>query len=41
MEPYEKKLGLDAKTTIRGSKCSMCGFVLLDDDDAIWASVGV
>ncbi len=41
MEPYEKKLGPGARATITGTKCSMCGFVLLDDDDAIWSSVGV
>jgi len=40
MLEYEKELG-QGTATIRGRKCSMCGFVLLDDDDAIWSSVGL
>ncbi len=38
MEPYEKTLGRDAKVTIRGTKCTRCGFVLLENDDDIWSA---
>ena len=40
MEPYEKKLGPGGKTTITGTTCSVCGFVLLDNDDDVWAALG-
>ena len=38
MEEYEKKLG---KSSVKGRKCSFCGFVLLDNDDDIWSALGV
>jgi hypothetical protein len=41
MESYEKKLGPAGKGTITGSKCSVCGFVLLDNDDDIWSALGL
>jgi len=41
MEEYEKKLGPDGKAVIRGTKCSMCGFVLLDNDGDIWSALGI
>jgi hypothetical protein len=39
MEPYEKKLGPGAKAVITGTRCSVCGFVLLDNDDEVWAAL--
>jgi uncharacterized OB-fold protein len=41
MEHYEKKVGSGEKGTITGSKCSVCGFVLLDNDDDIWSALGL
>ena len=41
MEPYEKKLGPGSKAVITGTRCSMCGFVLLDNDDDVWTTLGV
>ena len=41
MEDYEKKLGPDGRGVIRVTKCSMCGFVLLDNDDDIWSALGL
>jgi hypothetical protein len=41
MEPYEKKLGLGGKAVITGTKCSVCGYVLLDNDDDVWSALGV
>jgi len=41
MESYEKRLGPDGNATITGVKCSMCGFVLLDNDDDVWSALGV
>jgi len=41
MESYEKKLGPDGKAAITGTRCNVCGFVLLDNDDDVWAAVGL
>ena len=41
MEPYEKKLGPGGKAVIAGTKCRVCGFVLLDNDDSIWSALGL
>jgi hypothetical protein len=41
MERYEKKLGPEGKAVITGTKCSTCGFVLLDSDEGIWAALGL
>ena len=41
MESYEKRLGPGGKATITGMKCSMCGFVLLDNDDDVWSALSV
>jgi len=40
MEHYEKKLGPEGRATISGTKCSVCGFVLLDNDDDVWSALG-
>jgi len=40
MEHYEKKLGPLGRATIIGTKCSVCGFVLLDNDDDVWSALG-
>ena len=40
MTEYEKSLGRGGKmTVIRGLRCERCGFVELDDDDAVWSAV--
>jgi len=41
MEDYAKQLKPDARAVIRGKKCSMCGFVLLDNDDDVWSALGL
>jgi len=41
MEPYERRVGHEGKATIRGTKCSVCGFVSLDNDEEIWSAVGL
>jgi DNA-directed RNA polymerase subunit M/transcription elongation factor TFIIS len=38
---YERKVGSDGKATIRGTRCSVCGYVALDSDDDIWSAVGL
>ena len=38
MLEYEKEVG---KTKLRGTKCSVCGFVVLENDDDIWNAVGL
>jgi len=38
MLDYEKQVG---KAMIKGKKCTMCGFVALDNDDDIWSALGV
>ena len=39
MLEYEKPLG-NGNVKIRGKKCSVCGYVVLDNDDDVWAAVG-
>jgi len=41
MEHYEKRLGPEGKASITGTKCSVCGYVLLDNDDDVWNALGV
>ena len=41
MQPYEKKLGPIGKASIRGTKCTVCGYVLLENDDDVWSAVGL
>jgi len=38
MLDYEKQVG---KSQIKGKKCSVCGYVALDNDDDIWSAIGV
>jgi len=40
MEHYEKKLGPGGNVTISGTRCSVCGYVLLDNDDDVWSAIG-
>jgi hypothetical protein len=41
MVQYEKALGPEAKAKVTGTRCERCGFILLDNDDDIWAAVGL
>lgn len=39
---YERKVGEGPKfAVIMGTKCDKCGYVQLDNDDDIWAAVGL
>jgi hypothetical protein len=39
---YRRELGAGTKVAeIAGAKCDRCGFTQLDNDDAIWAAVGL
>jgi len=41
MELYEKTLGPGGRAVVTGMKCTMCGFVLLDNDEDVWAALGL
>jgi predicted HNH restriction endonuclease len=41
MREYERKVGPNGMTTIRGTRCDICGFTLLEDDGDIWSAVGL
>lgn len=41
MLEYERVIGSDSKSTIRGTRCERCGFTLLENDDDIWSAVGL
>jgi hypothetical protein len=41
MLEYSRTVGGAKPTTIKGTRCSVCGFVLLDDDEGIWETVGL
>jgi len=41
MLDYERKVGPGGAATIKGTKCSVCGYVLLQNDDDIWSAVGL
>jgi hypothetical protein len=38
---YERRVGGEKATVIRGTRCDRCGFTLLDNDDDIWSAVGL
>ncbi|MDG6899081.1 MAG: hypothetical protein JRM91_01635 [Nitrososphaerota archaeon] len=38
---YERRIEGEEKVTIRGVRCSLCGYTELADDEAIWAAVGL
>lgn len=42
MEQFGKKVGPKGHETILiGRKCSNCGYIQLDFDDAVWSAVGL
>lgn len=42
MEEYRRTVGAGpSAVTISGTRCSRCGFTLLDSDDAVWSAVGL
>lgn len=42
MEEYQRKLGEgDRQTWIKGSVCSRCGYVELENDEDVWSVVGL
>jgi hypothetical protein len=41
MEAYEKKLGPNPKAAIRGTRCNVCGLVLLENDEDVWSAFGL
>lgn len=42
MTAYEREAGKGPKrAVIRGFRCERCGYTELDDDEAIWSSVGL
>ena len=42
MVEYRRKLGAGQNVTeIMGTKCERCGFTHLDNDDDVWAAVGL
>lgn len=42
MVEYQRRLGEGSNTAeIIGRKCDRCGFTELDNDDDVWAAVGL
>lgn len=42
MVVYERKVGEGSKSAVMtGTKCDRCGYVQPDNDDDIWAAVGL
>jgi predicted HNH restriction endonuclease len=35
MREYERSVGPNQKATIRGTRCDVCGFTLLEKDDDV------
>ena len=39
---YQRQVGSGGKTvTIKGTRCEMCGFTNLENDEDIWSAVGL
>ncbi|HYB75541.1 MAG TPA: hypothetical protein VEC08_01145 [Nitrososphaerales archaeon] len=42
LQEYTKMIGRGDKTvTIKGTKCDMCGFTDVQNDEDIWSAVGL